>query len=75
MYECDLLIVNAPTFDTILENHITVLEAIELKDRVGAREMVLTYINHRNKPHDELEEFVRQATGVAVAYDGMTLEV
>jgi hypothetical protein len=37
--------------------------------------MILTYINHNNKPHDELEEFVRQVTGVAVAYDGMTLEV
>ena len=75
MWECDLLIVNTPTFDTVLENHITVMEAIELKDRVGARKMILTYINHNNKPHDELEEFVRQVTGVAVAYDGMTLEV
>ena len=75
MWECDLLIVNTPTFDTMLENHITVMEAIELKDRVGARKMILTYINHENKPHDELEEFVGQVTGVAVAYDGMTLEV
>jgi len=75
MWECDLLIVNAPTFDVVLENHINALEAIELKDRVGAKKMILTYINHENKPHDELEEFVRQVEGVSVAYDGMMLEV
>ena len=75
MWECDLLIVNTPTFDTILENHINVLEAIELKDRVGASKMILTYISHENKPHDEFEEFVRQVEGVSVAYDGMMLEV
>ena len=75
MWNCDLLIVNAPTFDTILENHINTLEAIELKERVGARQMVLTYISHENKPHDELEEFVRQVEGVTVAYDGLILEV
>jgi len=75
MWNCDLLIINTPTFDTILENHITTLEAIELKDRVGAREMILTYINHGNMPHDELEKFVRQVRGVTVAYDGMMLEV
>ncbi|MBL7065502.1 MAG: hypothetical protein ISS49_15015 [Anaerolineae bacterium] len=75
MQNCDLLIVNTPTFDTVLENHINVLEAIELKEQVGARQMVLTYISHENKPHDELEEFVRQFSGVTVAYDGMGLEV
>ena len=74
MRNCDLLIVNTPTFDTILENHINAIEAIELKEQVGARQMVLTYINHGNKPHDELEEFVRQFSGVTVAYDGMRLE-
>jgi len=75
MWDCDLLIVNTPTFDKVNENHINTLEAIELKERVGARQMVLTYINHENKPHDELEEFVRQVKGVTVAYDGMMLEV
>jgi len=75
MWECDLLIVNTPTFDTDLKNHINVLQAIELKDRVGAGRMILTYISHENKPHDELDEFVRQVEGVSVAYDGMVLEV
>jgi len=75
MWNCDLLIVNTPTFDKVNENHINALEAIELKDRVGAREMILTYINHENMPHDKLEEFVRQVKGVTVAYDSMMLEV
>ncbi len=75
MWECDLLIVNTPTFEPVSENHITVIEAIELKERVGAGQMILTYINHENRPHDELEEFVRQFKGVTVAYDGMVAEV
>jgi phosphoribosyl 1,2-cyclic phosphate phosphodiesterase len=75
MWNCDLLIVNAPTFDMVNEDHINALEAIELKDRVGARQMILTYINHENMPHDELAKFLRQVQGVTVAYDGMTLEV
>lgn len=75
MWECDLLIVNTPTFDKIYENHINTIEAIELKERVEARQMILTYTNHENKPHDELEKFVRQFKGVTVAYDGMVAEV
>ena len=75
MWKCDLLIVNTPTFDKALENHINMLEAIELKDQVEAKKMILTYINNENKPHDELEEFMRQVEGVSVAYDGMMLEV
>ncbi|MBC7249904.1 MAG: hypothetical protein H5T62_06415 [Anaerolineae bacterium] len=75
MWQCDLLIVNAPTFDKVYENHITTVEAIELKERVEAKQMILTYINHENKPHDELEAFVSQLSGVSVAYDGMVIEV
>jgi len=75
MWQCDLLIVNTPTFDTVSGNHITTVEAIELMKRVEAKQMILTYINHKNKPHDELEEFVSQFQGVTVAYDGMVTEV
>jgi len=75
MWNCDLLIVNTPTFEPIPESRITVIEALELKERVGARQMILTYINHENKPHDELEAFVRPFQGVTVAYDGMVVEV
>ena len=36
---------------------------------------MLTYINHNNRSHQELEDYVRQFPGVTVAYDGMSLEV
>ena len=75
MRHVDLLIVNTPTFKPPKEDHITVVEAIALKEEVGARELILTYINHRNKPHDELEAYVKDFPGVRVAYDGMTVEI
>ncbi len=75
MHDADLLIVNTPTFQPPKEDHITVVEAIALKEEVGAKELILTYINHNNKPHDELEAYVQQFEGVRVAYDGMSIEV
>jgi len=71
----DLLIVNTPTFEPPKEDHITVIEALRLKEKIGVPRMILTYINHRNKPHDELVEYVSQFPGVMVAYDGMEVEV
>ena len=71
----DLLIVNTPTFEPPKEDHITLTEAIELKEQVGAKQMVLTNINHTNRPHDELEVYIHQFPGITVAYDGMTIEV
>ncbi len=75
MWECDLLIVNVPVFDPVSKNHITVPQAIELKEEVKAGQLILTYINHENQPHDELETYARQFEGVSVAYDGMVVEV
>lgn len=75
MRDVDLLIVNTPTFQLPKEDHINVVEAIRLKGEVGAKELILTYINHTNKPHDELEAYVRAFEGVHVAYDGMSIEV
>lgn len=75
MWECDLLIVNVPTFEPVSANHISVPQAIELKEEVKAGQLILTYINHENKPHDELAAYARQFDGVSVAYDGMDVEV
>ncbi len=71
----DMLIVNTPTFEPPKEDHISVVEAMELKEDVGAEQLVLTHINHNNRPHDELDVYARQFPGVTIAYDGMTLEV
>ncbi len=75
IHGADLLIVNTPTFEPPKEDHITVVEAIDLKDELEVKRLVLTHINHRNKPHDELEAYVNRFPGVIVAYDGMALEV
>jgi len=71
----DLLIVNTPTFSPPKEDHITSIEAVELKEQVGARRLVLTHCNHHNRPHDELEEWAKGLDGVTVAYDGLEIEV
>ena len=71
----DVLIVNTPTFEPPKEDHITLTEAIELKKQVNAGKLILTYINHNNWPHDELEDYASQFSDVIVAYDGMCLEI
>jgi len=71
----DLLIVNTPRFSPPHEGHITVVEAVKLKERVGANRLVLTHCNHHNRPHDELEEWAKGLDGVMVAYDGLEIEV
>jgi phosphoribosyl 1,2-cyclic phosphate phosphodiesterase len=70
----DLLIVNTPHFAPPHEDHITSVEAVELKERIGASRLVLTHCNHRNLPHDELEEWAKGLDGVTVAYDGLEIE-
>lgn len=75
MVDADILIVNTPTLQPPKEDHITLVEAVDLKEQVRARQLILTYINHNNLPHDELEQYVSQFPGVIVAYDGMKLEV
>ena len=71
----NMLIVNTPTFEPPKEDHITLVEAVDLKEQVGAKGLVLTNINHKNRPHDELEVYARQFPGVTVAYDGMSLDI
>jgi len=75
MAGADVLIVNTPTFQPPKEDHITVVEAVELKKQVSAEQLILTYINHHNRPHDKLEDYAGQFPGVTVAYDGMSLEI
>ncbi len=75
MEKADLLIVNTPRFAPPHEDHITSLEAVELKEWVEARRLVLTHCNHHNRPHDELEEWAKGLDGVTVAYDGLEIEV
>ena len=71
----DALIVNVPQFEPFHKNHLTVLEAIASKKELDVQNLILTHINHHNRPHDELENYVSQFPGVTVAYDGLTLSL
>ena len=75
MTGADVLIINTPTFEPPKDDHITVIEAIELQKQVKVGKLILTYINHHNRPHDELESYTRGFPDVTVAYDGMSLKV
>ncbi len=72
----DVLIVNTPFFEPLeTEAHMSIEEAIALKDEMGVKRLFLTHINHHNRSHDELEAYVAQFEGVTVAYDGLTIDV
>lgn len=73
--DADLLIVNTPFFDKVGSDHLNVLEALRWKDELGIRELVLTHINHHNRPHDELEAYVGSFENVRAAYDGLMIEL
>jgi phosphoribosyl 1,2-cyclic phosphate phosphodiesterase len=76
MQDADLLIANTPFFNNPPgEAHIDVEETIALKERVRARQLILTHINHHNRPHDVLEAYARQFEGVTVAYDDMNVKI
>lgn len=72
----DVLIVNTPFFEPREdEAHLSVEEAIALKNEVGVKHLILSHFNHYNRPHDELETYASQFEGVTVAYDGMTIDI
>jgi len=74
MRQADWVIVNTPSFHAeATESHMSVMEALNIKRRLGFKHLVLTHINHYNFPHDELEERVAGEEGVIVAYDGLEL--
>jgi len=73
--DADLIIANTPFFEPPTENHISTVEAIKLKDELNAKKLVLTHINHYNKPYDELVNYCNQFKNVIVAYDGMKITI
>lgn len=75
MRDADVLVVNCPTFQPPKEDHITVVEAVELKREVNAARLILTHISHGNKLHDDLVAYARRFPGVVVAYDGLEVEL
>ncbi len=72
----DVLIVNTPYFEPRDDEvHLSVQEAVALKDQVGVKQLILAHTNHSNLPHDELEAYAARFEGVTVAYDGLIMEL
>ncbi len=56
--------------------HNNVDEAVEIGKRIGAEEIILTHISHRNLPFSRLVKYVRERwDNVYVSYDGMMVYV
>jgi len=75
MKQADLLIISTPRFSPPHDGHITSIEAVELKERVGAKHLILTHFNHHNRPYDELAKWAQEQSGITIAYDGMEILV
>ena len=73
--QADILIANTPEFLPPKPDHITVQDAVELKIRLKAKELVLTHISHKNKTYDALSDYAKGLKGVVVAYDGLRLRI
>jgi len=72
----DVLILNTPFFEPRKgKSHLSVQEAIDLKEGLGVNRLVLTHFNHHNRPHDELEEYFSRFEGITAAYDGLSIDV
>jgi len=76
MTNSDLLIVNTPFLTSSPQgDHIGVEEAIKLREQVKAENLIITHLNHMNRPHDELEDYLKDYPNVRVAYDGMEIQI
>lgn len=72
----DLLIANTPYLEPRDdEAHISMEEAVALKEETSAKQLILTHVTHNNQPYDELEAFASEFEGVTLAYDGMVVNV
>jgi phosphoribosyl 1,2-cyclic phosphate phosphodiesterase len=67
----DVLVLNA-LFRTPHPTHLSVSEAVQAAKKVGARQTWLTHLTHRTG-HAELE--AELPSGIAPAYDGLTVEI
>lgn len=67
----DVLVLNA-LFRTPHPTHLSVSEAVAAATKVGARQTYLTHLTHRTS-HAELESEL--PSGIAPAYDGLTVQI
>ena len=66
----DVLVLNALRKEPHY-THLNLDEALEVAERIGARQTFLTHISHKFGTHEEIEALL--PNGVNVAYDGMEI--
>lgn len=67
------LVVNALRYEPQHHSHMTVAEAIEFSDRVGAKQTYLVHMSHGIGLHHDVN--LRLPDGIQLAYDGLQIEV
>ncbi len=81
LHDVDILIADSTFFEESLfkkRSHMTVDEAIDLGQQIGAKTTYLTHLSmHFTKTITSkfLEEYIKQKGNVKVAYDGLTLQI
>ena len=73
----DIIIVHTPRFESKgpTDDHISVKGVIELTQKYDLGKVILTHINHHNRLHQELVEYLKPYPNIVVGYDRMVLEV
>lgn len=66
----DVLVLNALRKEAHL-SHFTLNEALDIAEKVGARETYLTHLSHQLGPHDVVQSQLPK--GVFLAYDGLVV--
>lgn len=67
------LVVNALRYEPQHHSHMTVAEAIEFSDRVGAKQTYLVHMSHGIGLHHDVN--LQLPDGIQLAYDGLQIEV
>lgn len=68
-----ILVVNALRYEPQHHSHMTVAEAIEFSDRVGAKQTYLVHMSHGIGLHHDVN--LQLPNGIQLAYDGLQIEV
>lgn len=67
------LVVNALRYEPQHHSHMTVAEAIEFSNRVGAKQTYLVHMSHGIGLHHDVN--LQLPDGIQIAYDGLQIEV
>lgn len=67
------LVVNALRYEPQHHSHMTVAEAIEFSNRVGAKQTYLVHMSHGVGLHHDVD--IQLPDGIQLAYDGLQIEV